>query len=123
VLIPQWLENPVQDSVKNSDENSGVSAETSGETSGELAKELAQAWDQHAPAPRRGGARLPIGRHPWNTGGKPGRSGRRRKDVTSPRQSWQALTDDEKRAEIMRLYDNDQHAPEIVELLRRGGAE
>jgi hypothetical protein len=30
-----------------------------------------------APAPRHGGARLPLGAHPGNTGGKPGRSGRK----------------------------------------------
>jgi hypothetical protein len=29
-----------------------------------------------APAPPQGGARLPLGAHPGNTGGKPGRSGR-----------------------------------------------
>jgi hypothetical protein len=30
-----------------------------------------------APAPRKGGARLPVGNHPKNTGGKKGRSGRK----------------------------------------------
>lgn len=32
---------------------------------------------KYAPRPPRGGAQLPLGNHPANTGGKPGRSGRK----------------------------------------------
>jgi hypothetical protein len=34
-------------------------------------------WNRFAPPPRPGGPRLPLGAHPWNTGGKKGRSGRK----------------------------------------------
>lgn len=34
-----------------------------------------------APAPSQGGAQLPLGAHPLNTGGKKGRSGRRPREL------------------------------------------
>ena len=34
-------------------------------------------WNRYAPPPHPGAAQLPLGAHPWNTGGKKGRSGRK----------------------------------------------
>jgi len=34
-------------------------------------------WSRYAPPPRPGLKGLPLGAHPWNTGGKKGRSGRK----------------------------------------------
>lgn len=91
------------ESPENTGENTG---ENSGGNNGETPIRF-------APAPPQGGARLPLGRHPWNTGGKPGRSGRRPRSEAE--KAWRALPDDAKRAEIVRLFDN----PEGHESLRR----
>ena len=52
---------------------------------------------KYAPPSPKGGALLPLGKHPWQTGGKKGRSGRKSKDfltrcleATEDSDLWQA---------------------------------
>lgn len=49
-----------------------------------------------APQPRHGGARLPLGAHPGNTGGKKGRSGRKSDEFKAMCQSLASSADVER---------------------------